>query len=334
MAGHTEVPSEIKAIIHDPKTHKLTVSRIPTPKPSSTEYLVKVHCVGITNGELLWPEPCSLTTPIPGFDVVGNVVTSPSPNSKFQPGDEVYALTSFSRQGNAREYTVIDESEIAGSTAAGWSRKQAASVPMSALTAWQALFEKGGLEEGKGKNDKSKKVLIIGASGAVGIWAVQLAKWVGAHVTGMCGPSNVDWVKNKLGADEVLNYTEVSLKDYIGEKEKSRFDLVLDCVGGESLKDAWRAVKKEGLMICIVQPVDGAKPDEGVSDGVKGLFFIVEPSGKQCGKITAVVKEEGLQTQVDGDKVWLLEDYEKAFERVASGHARGKVVLSLISSEE
>jgi len=268
-----------------------------------------------------------LKGPIPGFDVSGTVLSSPSPVSKFQPRDNIYALTSFSRQANARGITLIEESEIAKlPSGLGWA--QGASVPMSALTAWQALFVKTTklvAEEGDDRNE-NVRVLVIGGSGAVGIWAVQLAKWAGSHVVGVCGTNNVDFVE-KLGVDEVIDYKVTGIEKWIGGKEDRKFDIVLDGVGGDSAKEAWKAVKKGGVLISIVQPIDELKPAEGVSEGAVGVFFIVEPNGEQLAKIGGLIESRKMESVVDS--IWKFEEYEKAFEKVESGRARGKVVIEM-----
>jgi NADPH:quinone reductase-like Zn-dependent oxidoreductase len=179
------VPGQTKALVHDSRTHTIKLSTEKTPIPTKTQYLIQTHATGITKGELEWPEPNSSQTPIPGFDVAGTIIHSPSPDSKFKDGDSIYALTSFSRAGNAREITIVEESEIAPSPK-NLSWAEAASVPMSGLTAWEALFTHGGLHPVT--NDpvnRRRRVLVVGASGAVGIWAVQLAAWAGCYVVGM-----------------------------------------------------------------------------------------------------------------------------------------------------
>jgi NADPH:quinone reductase-like Zn-dependent oxidoreductase len=315
-----------KALIHDAKTHKLSLQTHPTPKPSPTQYLIKTHAVGITKGELLWPEPTSLADSIPAFDVAGIVISTPSPESRFKAGDEIFALTSFSRAANAREFTVVEESELAKlPEGMGWT--DAASIPMSALTAWQALFEHASLQVDEREVNKGKRVLIIGASGAVGIWAVQLAKWAGAHVVGVCGTNNVEFVRD-LGADEVIDHRKTGLSDWISGDEGKKFDVILDGVGGSSMvKDAWTSLVPNGILISIVQPPEPMKPEEGVGEGVKGMFFIVLPNGKELEKIYDLVGKHKVKTVVDS--VWKMEDYEKAFERVESGRARGKVIIEV-----
>jgi NADPH:quinone reductase-like Zn-dependent oxidoreductase len=320
--------AQIKAIIHYPRDHSLQLLSQPDPIPSGSQYLIAVHAVGITKGELQWPEPCSLPTPIPGFDVAGTVLAAPSPQSRFQPGDRVYALTAFDRPANAREKTVIEENELA-KIPDELSFNEAAAVPMSALTAKEALFDKGGLAfEENSSSNKEHSLLIIGASGAVGIWAMQFARWAGVRrIVAVCGSSNVNLVRS-LGATDTIDHQKTSLKEWaVGRDEGSKFDLVLDGVGGQSLSGAWTAVKKDGRLISIVQPVDDLKPQDGVGEGVKGSFFIVQPSGQQLAIVTDLLKQKLLKPVVDG--VYSLNDFQKAFDRVESGRARGKVILEI-----
>lgn len=211
-------------------------------------------------------------------------MTSPSP-TKFQPGTQVYALTSFERAGNAREITIVEEEEMALIPKAIFWR-EAAAVPMSALTAWQALFVHGSLkgQEGRkrtrGQENAHKRVLVVGASGAIGFWAVELAKWACiGHVVGVCGTDNIGFVK-AFGADEVIDHRVNGIGAWIKDKgeeskengqkskkkgqksrgkkegeqkgeegeqkgeeseqkdEESKFDIVINAVGGEPLKEA------------------------------------------------------------------------------------------------
>ncbi|KIW02885.1 uncharacterized protein PV09_05935 [Verruconis gallopava] len=318
----------IRAVVHDVTDHSLRLESQEVPIPSSNQYLIRTQAVGITKGELQWPEPGSLSRPIPGFDVAGTVIKSPSNESKFQSGDNIYALTAFGRPANAREITLVDEGEIA-SMPIGLSFEEAAAVPMSALTAKEALFDKFGLVcEANSAKNRDKSLLIIGASGAVGIWAVQLAKWSGVgRIVGMCGPDNVDFVKG-IGAGSVINYRELSLADWVARgRSDAKFDFVLDGVGGPVLSDAWTAVKPNGHLLCIVHPIDGSRPEIGVSEGVKGTFFIVQPNGEHLARITTLIEEKVVRPFIDG--VYTLDNFERAFNRAESGHAKGKVILKM-----
>lgn len=304
----------------------------PTPSSHPTCYLVAPKATALTRSELTWPEPKEPSSPVPGLDLAGTILSVPtSPDSaphKFKPGDEVYALTTFTWKGNARDVSVAHEAELA-LRPSDISWEEAASVPLSALSAWQGLFIHGGLKApGRGQEEganKGKRVLITAASGGVGIWAVQLAHLSGAEVVGTCGTSNVDFVKG-LGADTVLDYRSVNLLDWVSHDRATRgFDIVLDCIGGTTLSDAWRCAREGGKVISVAEPPDPKKPGDGVVDGVQGVWFIVEPSGAQLGEVTALLEEGKCRAVVDS--VYELEEYEEAFARLEGGHARGKVVL-------
>jgi NADPH:quinone reductase-like Zn-dependent oxidoreductase len=163
------------SVIHNTADHSLSLQHVPVVKPAPAEYLIQVHATTFTAGELDWPEPNALTNPIPGFDLAGTVIkvpdAPPSDNtSYFPPGTRVYGLTSFSRHGNARTVTVATHSELSViPESLGFN--VAASIPLSALTAWQALFDHAGLKS-SAKSNAGTRVLVTAASGGVGIWAV------------------------------------------------------------------------------------------------------------------------------------------------------------------
>ena len=325
------LPKSMKALIHNIETQKLIFTSVEVPTPSSAEYLVRVHAVTLSAGELFWTRPEELTESIPGVEFAGEVVTSPQ-TSRFQPGDEVYARTTFPRPGAAREYTIALEHELARKPS-NLTAEEAVSVPMSAETAWQALFVHGGLsapEVGKKANEnRGKRVLVTGASGGCGVWIVQLAKAAGAYVVGTCGPQNQELVRG-LGADEVLDYSKTGPKAWTEADEARKVDLVVDCVGGASLDEAWTAVKDGGLVLTIA-PKPGyaqpTRPSEGVGRDVSGRFFIMTADGSQLEKVTRLIEEGVYKPLVDS--VWKFEDWEKALEKVNGGHARGKVVLRI-----
>lgn len=320
--------AQMKSLIHNTKDHSLKLGSQPEPVPSPSQYLIRVQAIGITKDELQWQEPNTLPDPNPGYDVAGIVVAAPPKDAKFSKGDRVYAMTGPERTANARELTTIDESEIT-TMPKNLSFEDAAAVPMSAMTAREALFDKGCFaNKADSPENEYLSLLVIGASGAVGIWAVQLAKWAGiGRVVGVCGTNNVDFVRN-LGADEVIDHRKTSLKEWASTHgEEGDFDLVLDGVGGSTLSEAWALVKKGGQLISIVQPVDNTKPKEGVNDGVKGSFFIVSPRGNLLAEITELIEQKSVRPVVDS--IHELNDFQAAFDRVESGRARGKVILQI-----
>lgn len=285
-----------------------------------------MHAVAPCAGEMLWPENAENTDtkrkePIPCYDVAGTVVTAPT-GSPFQTGTEVYARTEFARTGMAREYATVTTAELGVRPRnLGWA--ESAAVALSALTAWQALFVRGGLKAEKGAA-KGKRVLVTAASGGAGSWIVQLARWAGAEVVGTCGPDNVSFVES-LGVDVAINYRQVSLKDWAGEVAERKFDLVVDCVGRKTLEEAWWTVKSGGTLLSIYEPPEEKKPKDLEVEGVKNLFFIVEANGSQLKNITELVEAGVCKPVVDS--VWPLEKFEEAFARLDGGHARGKVVI-------
>ncbi|KAH8724570.1 alcohol dehydrogenase [Phaeosphaeriaceae sp. PMI808] len=321
----------MRAIIRTGPSKTLTLDSAfpdPTANEFPEKYIIQTKATALTRGELTWPEPLKPEIPICGYDFAGIVVATPQAlgTNAYGLGDEVYGLTSFSKQGNARELVVLDGQELTLKPR-NVSWVEAAAVPLSALSAFQGLFTKGNLNApGTGTNN-GKRVLVTAASGGVGIWAVQLAHQAGVDVVGTCGPSNIEFVKS-LGADTVLDYTKTNLLDWVQEDPHRRsFDMVFDCIGGQTLTDAWKCTKKDGLVISIAEPADSKKPSLGVEQGVHGVWFIVEPSSDQLGKITELIEQGKCKGQID--QVFTLDQYNEAFERLEGGHAKGKVVLKV-----
>ena len=334
------IPQTQRALLQ-PSAHKtdivlLTDHPVPTPDVSLNEHLVRVHTTAITKGELQWaeydlvpPELVAAKVLVPCYDVAGTVVTSPT-TSPFPPGTQVYARSNYNRTGSAREYTLLVTEEMS-KRPQNLSWAESACVPMSAETAWQALFIHAGLKPEAGKGAQGKRVLITAASGGVGVWMVQLAKWANAEVVATCGKTNMQKVKD-LGADEVLDYKETSIKQWVAVKEERRVDVVIDCNGGKSLEDAWWAVKEGGTIVSVVEDPLDVKPEGLERKDVKALFFIVETNIGELEQITRLVEAGGAKPALDS--VSPIDQFRKAFERVESGKASGKVVLDFGQSPE
>lgn len=265
---------------------------------------------------------------VPCYDLSGTVVAAP-PDSPFPPGTDVYTRTSFARPGNAREYTIALQEELARKPR-NMSWEEAASIPLSAFTAWQALYVHGGMRcvfasDAKEENE-NRSVLIDAASGGVGVLLVQFAKAGGiGKVIGVCSTGNVEMVKD-LGADEVIDYRKESIEDW-SKSTGHKVDLVVDMLGGKSLEQAWKVVRKGGKVVSIKEDPNSRKPEKGVADDVEGKFFVMEPEGWQLEE-TAGLIEKG-QVKAIVDSVWPLGEYEKAFEIVEGGHAKGKVIINV-----
>ncbi|OGM47909.1 zinc-binding oxidoreductase [Aspergillus bombycis] len=279
----------------------------PVPDLNANEHLIRVHCVSPCANELNWLKyfaPPKPRTQIPCYDIAGTVVKSPA-HSPFSVGDEVYARTNY-----------LDPT-------LSWAESTA--VPLSAQTAWQALFVQSGIGDFGSDGWKGKRVLVTAASGGVGIWVTQIARLVGATVVGTCGSRNVDFVKG-LGASEVIDYRKTDLRAW-AQEPGSPVDVVVDCVGGKSLADAWWCVKDGGVVVSIFQPPEQVRPEGLEEKRVKSLFFIMEPKREHLEAITKLVEAGKCRPAVDS--IWPLELFEEAFARLDGGHARGKIILDL-----
>lgn len=306
----------------------ITDHPVPTAKPASTEHLIRVHATAITNGELVWgknfPLPAEIVAQkvgVPCNDVAGTVITAPE-SSPFPPGTEVYARSSYGRTGCAREYSILLTEEMAKRPQRlTWA--ESATVPMSAETAWQALFVQAGFEPRAG-SAKGKRIFITASSGAAGTWIVQLSKWIGADVIGTCGPSNVEWV-NSLKADTVLDYTTTNVKEW-ASVDGNKVDLAIDCIGGKSLEDAWWVCKDGATLISIFQPPEQKKP-AGVEGNINNFFFIMESNGDQLQKVTELINSGFGKTALDSS--FPIDQFQEAFAKLKSGKTKGKVVIDL-----
>lgn len=329
------LPPTARTLIFDvsSKTLHLEPSHgIPIAYPKKNDHLIHVQTTALCSRENEWPilfadaifadNPEKQVTP--GYDLAGTVITSP-PGSPFQPGDEIYARTRPDRPGNCREYTIGRTAELARKPKTlNWV--QAASVPLSAITAWQALFEHSGLVSGLDDSSaRGKKVLVTAAAGGVGVWLVQLASIVGMKVVAQIGSVENERFIRELGAVETINYKTMDLKRW-AEKE-GRVDLVIDCIGGKTLEQAWFCVKDGGTLISIVDLPEARKLEGVEAKDVKSLFFIMLPKGEQLAEISKLLDKGKCRPVVDS--VWKLEEFEKAFERLDGGHARGKVVVKI-----
>ncbi|MCJ1280473.1 hypothetical protein MMC21_008301 [Puttea exsequens] len=330
-------PQSAKTLIYDciSKTLDFADRPIPTPDFTKNEHLIHVKAIALCARELMWPleNPDALfaenpTKEItPGYDIAGIIVIAP-PGSPFQPGAEIYACTDFSRPGNYRKYSIVRTEEMALKPQK-MAFVDAATVPLSALTAWQALFQHAEMGGVDGSKAVRKRVLVTAAAGGVGVWAVQLARIAGLEVVAQIGSAKNDQFVRALGASKTLNYRLESLKSW-AEREGC-VDIVLDLKGGATLTDAWFAVKDGGTFISIAEPPGSKRPEVLKDFNVKNGFFIVSPNGRSLTEITKLL--ESGQCRPILDSVWEFGEFEKAFERLDRGHASGKVVIKIAKGE-
>jgi NADPH:quinone reductase-like Zn-dependent oxidoreductase len=289
----------------------------PMPQLRLGDALVKVHAAGITPTEFTWNSTFTSSdgkarVPIvPSFEVSGTVDRLESKDADLKVGDEVYGLLDFWRDGAAAEYVSVQVVSLALKPRT-IDHIHAAAVPLSALTAWQALFDHA-------KISKGNRVLIHGAGGGVGTFAVQLAHWRGAHVIGTSSKSKFDFLK-ELGADELIDYTSIPFEDTVKD-----IDTVLDTVGGETLDRSWKIVRRGGTLVTIV----GDAPEEKSKEyGINAVSFLVQPNRTQLNQISRLVDDGVVRSVVEA--TYPLREARQAYERGLLGHNRGKLVLKVL----
>ena len=294
----------------------LVYEEAPQPHPGSGEVLVRVGATAVIATELTWDETYQTPAgtprqfPIPGHDLSGVVAEVGDGVTEFAIGDMVYALLAFGRDGAETEYTIALPGELAPRPHT-LDDTQAAAVPLAALTAWQALFIHAELT-------KEKSVLIHGAAGGVGTYAVQLARWAGARVIATASARNGDFLR-ELGAEQVIDYATTPFEDVVHD-----VDVVFDMVGGETLARSWQVVKPGGVIVSVVSPPP-AEPT--VTNGARFVWFIVEPNGEQLRRIGAMLDAGQIRPIVD--QVFPLAEARQAYIAAAQGHPRGKIVLRI-----
>jgi NADPH:quinone reductase-like Zn-dependent oxidoreductase len=294
---------------------QLVYEDAPQPQPGPGEALARVGASGVIANELKWDETYQTVTdtprpfPIPGRDLSGVVVAVGPDVTRVATGDTVYAMLGYGRDGAEAEYAIALPSELAPRPRT-LDDIQAAAAPLSALTAWQALFVHGGLAAGQ-------TALIHGAAGGVGVLATQLARWKGARVSVTSSARDADFVR-ELGADEVFDYATTRFEEVVHD-----VDVVFDTVGGETLARSWQVVKPGGALVSVVSPLSG----QPLRENIRYVYFIVEPSGAQLREIGALIDAGQIHPVVD--QVFPLAQARQAYETAASGHPRGKVVISV-----
>jgi len=289
----------------------------PRPKPAAGEVLVRVHAAGVNpvdrgvrSGFL--KERLKYTLPmIPGWDVSG-VVEAVGPGvSRLKTGDAVYSRPDISRDGSYAEYMVVKESEVALKPKS-IDYVTAAAVPLAALTAWQALFDNAKLAAGQ-------TILIHGAAGGVGHFAVQFAKLKGARVIATASPRNHEFLRS-LGADQVIDYNTTKFEDVVHDA-----DVVLDTITGETADRSYQVLKKGGIYVSILAP---PSQEKAAAFGVRVGHTFVQPSVPQLDEIAKLIDSGKVKVIIE--KVFPLAEAAAAQDLNATKHTRGKIVLRVI----
>jgi NADPH:quinone reductase-like Zn-dependent oxidoreductase len=308
----------------------LELKEVEKPIPEDNQVLVKVHAASINYGNvvLLRGEPFlarfafGLLKPkysIPGGDISGRVEAIGKSVKQFQPGDEVFGDLSGCGWGGFAEYVAVPENVLAQKPA-NLSFEEAAAVPMAAITALQGLRDKGKIQSGQ-------KVLINGASGGVGNFAVQIAKSFGAEVTGVCSPRNLDIVR-AIGADEIIDYTK---EDFT--KKSQRYDLILAVNGYQPISAYKRALSQNGVYVMVggseKQLYQAMLLGPWISmTGSKKMGSILQrPNQKDLVFIKELLESGKVKPVID--RSYKLNEVPEAFRYFEEGHAQGKVVVTV-----
>jgi NADPH:quinone reductase-like Zn-dependent oxidoreductase len=315
MATTMTTSATMKAVhIHDQGgPDMLRFEDVPRPEPGTHEMLVRIHAAGVNPvdwkireglfGKILLPA-------VMGSDFSGVVEALGEEVTEFRVGQSVFGSVA-DESGSYAEFALADVSLIAEKPAA-LDHIQAAALPIPSLTAWQALFDEARLQAGQ-------KILIHAAAGGVGSFAVQFAKWKGAHVIGTASAANADYVRS-LGADEVIDYRAVRFEECVRD-----VDAVLDTIGGETQERSWKVLKRGGSLVSLVQP-----PSEKAAAAHQARGVLMRENAKrtdQLAQIAELVVSGRIKANVE--TVLPLREARKAQELSQSGHTRGKIVLAV-----
>ncbi len=286
----------------------------PLPHPKSGELLVRVHAAAVTPTELEWSPTWTTETggprPFPiimGHEFSGEVVGCGPGEAGIEEGDLVKGINDCFADGAQAEFCLARTEDIFAKPRS-IDHAQAAVTPISALTAWQGLIERARLAS-------AERVLIHGAAGGVGLFAVQLARWRGAKVIGTARAHNHEFVRG-LGADEVVDYQKERFEDVV-----QPVDVIFDTVGGETLARSWKMLKPGGRLITVA-----ASAEQTSDSRVRDAFFIVDPNRSQLEMLTGLIDAGKVQPVVGA--VFPLENARQAYEHKPT---RGKVVLKVAS---
>src|SRR5437588_881169 len=292
----------------------LKLEDVPRPVPKKNEILVRVIASGVNPVDTLivsgkYAKEFGTHLPLtPGYDIAGLVEQAGAKITKLKVGDPIYGYVLWG--GGFAQYDVATEGEVAIKPKS-LNYEEAASVPLVALTAWQALIDAAKLSPGQ-------TVLIHGGSGGVGTMAIQIAKARGARVIATASTANQDVLK-ELGADVAVDYTKQKFEDLAKD-----VDVVLDSVGKVTLTRSYGIVKKGGFIATLVARLDQTELHKY---GIRGASISVKPNGAQLAEIGKLIDEKKIKPVVS--EVLPLTDAVKAQEQAATHHTRGKIVLKV-----
>lgn len=302
-------------------TEQLIQIETQQPVPENNEVLIKVKAISINpvdiktrSGKGVYGRIKTEDPLIIGWDISGIVETVGKNVTRFKAGDAVFGMVNFPGHGKAyAEYVAAPETQITLKPA-NISFEEAAASTQTALTAWQAFVHNAAIQPGQ-------KILVHAAAGGVGHMAVQIAKYLGAHVTGTSSAKNKDFVLS-LGADEHIDY-----QGYDWGGSPLRFDMVLDTVGGENIDYSIQVTKPGGTVISIPTGLNEEVTEKAKSKGINGYFILVQSSGEDMEQISSLLEKGKLKAHIS--ETFDFQDMAKAHLQIETGRTIGKVVVVL-----
>ncbi|KAF6805445.1 zinc-binding dehydrogenase [Colletotrichum sojae] len=313
-------------ILGDASSPQVTINHsLPKPTPKDAEILVRVHAAGVTGDEVVWPELYQTPSRVPGHEISGVIsAVGPSYDGPFKIGQAIFGFTEANRCECQADYAICIANEIAPKPQS-ISHEEAAALPIPVLTAWEALADHGKVRPGM-------RVLVTGASGAVGAVAVQLATQLfGAEVAALASPSNHNNLR-ELGARELYDYKTANWDAQIKD-----VDVVLDTVGGDVLAKAWNVVKSDGVIVTVADPPppwafgrcqaaeSAAHPD------VRHIYFVVSPSSERLAEASRMF-DAGLVKPLPVMGFPFMAAIE-AWTKARARNRGGKVVIQFVGTE-
>jgi NADPH2:quinone reductase len=308
----------------------LQLANVEKPLPGPGEVLIRVHCAGVNPADWKCRQGYLsqfITYRFPfvlGFDLAGTVEAAGEGVTGLPEGTRVFAQSDVGagKWGAYAEYACVSQASVVPMPG-NLDFAQAAAVPTPALAAWAGLFEDGGLQAGH-------KVLVHGGAGAVGTFAIQLAKVAGARVAATCSADNLDYVES-LGCEFGIDYRAQDIAAAIGEWSSDGVDLILDCVGCGSLPGALDMLRPGAILVSILTLAEGDPGPDHAGAAQRGLRTAVTwskmPSGKQLGRIAALLSSG--QVRPPRIETLPLEQVGKAHDLLQSASARVKLVLQI-----
>jgi NADPH:quinone reductase-like Zn-dependent oxidoreductase len=295
----------------------LKLEDAPKPTPGKDEVLIRVYATSVNpidwkirEGGHKGKTPTKFPL-ILGWDVSGVIEEAGKDVENYKQGDEVYSRPDPTRDGAYAEYIIVKADQI-NFKPKSIDHEKAAAVPLAGLTAWQGLFDHGELQPGQ-------KILIHAASGGVGTFAVQFAKWKGAYIIGTTSEKNIDFVKH-LGADEVIDY-----KNEKFEEKLKDIDLVFDTIGGETQKRSLQVLKNGGRLITTLKPEN---QEEAKLKNIHVEGYMAQSYPAQLQQIAQLIDAGKIKPIIA--KIMPLEQAAEAQKLSEEGHILGKIVLKVI----